>query len=545
MLIKWNNSADFTANNSTVDINMCSIADDQTIISMSCPPEGSTNVISNLKNTGQYSASIWNNGSPSPAGRYVIKITIKRLSNGLTVYDSSDSYFTISSVPFKPYITVSSPNGGEYWSLGSKQTIKWSAIYPPMNCPVGAYCVSPELSRYDIELVGDDAENTCKYDNQGAVSCYVDYLATPARYILARNVSNNFYNWNVGSLYGGGGESIKQSGAYRIKVCEANTNNCDLSDTYFKITDNSVVKPSITVLSPNGGETLTTGQTYTIKWNSLGVPNSEKVKIEIAYSHNDPTYPGGRYFEDWIAESVPNTGSYSWKVPEYYGTGLQGSSFTVKISNGSVLDYSNANFTIKMGASNPYLTVTGPVRGTNYHSGDKIPVKWTPYDKNSAFSASLLRKNDPSFIRLIDLNPVGIDSESFSWNVLSGLTGNDYYIRVETSSNGTRGTIGYSDVFTINSASTKVDGTCGSAAKEYANTATAYLGSMCTTGTVNPANPTFPAPGTNVMWTCVGLNGGNTPTCGSYRAATTTPSTYPGFFLSVAKNNSLCRQNAQ
>ena len=39
--------------------------------------------------------------------------------------DSSDSNFTIAGPP-PPTISVVSPNGGESWAVGTKQTIRWS-----------------------------------------------------------------------------------------------------------------------------------------------------------------------------------------------------------------------------------------------------------------------------------------------------------------------------------------------------------------------------------------------------------------------------------
>ncbi|TSC95078.1 MAG: hypothetical protein CEN87_90 [Parcubacteria group bacterium Licking1014_1] len=221
----------------------------------------------------------------------------------------------------------------------------------------------------------------------------------------------------------------------------------------------ATTQSSITVLSPNGGEVLTTGQDYTIKWNSYGIPSYQNVKIELGYNHNDPTYAAGNYFEDWIVEKTPNTGSYTWSVPEFYGVGLNSSSFRVKISYSSgVVDYSDANFTIKIGVSNPTLIINpGPIAGANYKSGDKITINWSPKEEDFSYSLNLLKKSDSSFTRWATLYPVFSNGliQSYYWEVLSGLSGNDYYLRVETSKTASRENIGYSQVFSIVNNSTQ------------------------------------------------------------------------------------------
>ncbi|PIQ91381.1 MAG: hypothetical protein COV70_04055, partial [Parcubacteria group bacterium CG11_big_fil_rev_8_21_14_0_20_39_22] len=68
----------------------------------------------------------------------------------------------------------------------------------------------------------------------------------------------------------------------------------------------SVDTSSITVLSPNGGETLTEGQAYRITWNSSGIQASVNIDLVDGF---------GRVTRR-IAENVPNNGSYNWSVPK-------------------------------------------------------------------------------------------------------------------------------------------------------------------------------------------------------------------------------------
>lgn len=73
-------------------------------------------------------------------------------------------------------------------------------------------------------------------------------------------------------------------------------------------------KPSITVLSPNGGETWTKGQKVKISWTS-----SKDIKfVDIWLSEYHPKDSDGQFFVGKIASNVPNIGSYNWIVQGVY-----------------------------------------------------------------------------------------------------------------------------------------------------------------------------------------------------------------------------------
>lgn len=96
---------------------------------------------------------------------------------------------------------------------------------------------------------------------------------------------------------------------------------------------------TIAVVSPNGGETLTVGKTYRIKWRArTGV---DLVFLYLAY--------GSGFNEDTqIVASYPNKGYYDWKVTK---PGNSGDSFKILINGvdygvGTWQDYSDNPFTI-------------------------------------------------------------------------------------------------------------------------------------------------------------------------------------------------------
>jgi hypothetical protein len=142
---------------------------------------------------------------------------------------------------------------------------------------------------------------------------------------------------------------------------------------------------SITVTSPNGGETWSTGSSYSITWTSTGSVGN----VKIQYSTNNGS--------TWktIISTTANDGAYSWTIPD--STNMVSSSCLVRISeasDGIPSDTSNKVFSIVappeislshsqfiFGASSSGVT-TGP--RTFYISGSgQGTLNWTVSDNAS------------------------------------------------------------------------------------------------------------------------------------------------------------------
>jgi adhesin/invasin len=89
---------------------------------------------------------------------------------------------------------------------------------------------------------------------------------------------------------------------------------------------------SVSVTTPNGGETLTGGGTYNVTWSAPGVADT----INLYYSLDS-----GINFPNTIATALTNDGSYTWTVPN-----ISSSTVKVKAVSGSLNDISDANLTI-------------------------------------------------------------------------------------------------------------------------------------------------------------------------------------------------------
>lgn len=156
-----------------------------------------------------------------------------------------------ASCPIYKSVTVTSPNGGEVWAKGTTQTIKWYDNFVTAQCPAGTICPEPTRKSYNIILLPYNqlcTESTCTQP--------VDR----EKYTIATNVFGSSYDWMIST------NLEKIYGQYKIYVCRSSESEaCDSSNSYFTIPSSSIDK-AITVISPNGGETLVKGKESIIRW---------------------------------------------------------------------------------------------------------------------------------------------------------------------------------------------------------------------------------------------------------------------------------------
>jgi hypothetical protein len=210
----------------------------------------------------------------------------------------SDANFTITG----PVITATSPNGGENWTAGSTQTIRWTYTGNP-----GSYV--------RIELLRGGVLNRT--------------LST------SRSIGTNgsgSYNWTIPS-----NQAPDVSYAIRI-TSRSNTAITDTSDALFTII--GPPPPSITVITPNGGETWTKSSRQMIRWTYTGTAGNY-AKIELLKNGTV-----NRIISTSARMGTGGAGSYYWNIP-YNQT--SGDDYQIRItstSNSSVSDMGNGVFTI-------------------------------------------------------------------------------------------------------------------------------------------------------------------------------------------------------
>lgn len=256
--------------------------------------------------SGAFSLIQRTGSSALAAGTYYARVREKSGAGTLAGYTLS------LSVTPGATVTVSSPNGGESWTAGSTRNIAWN---------------SSNLS--------------------GSVK--LEYFNGSSWVTISAGTSNDgFEAWVV--------PDVATSQA-RVRVTAVSDPGAqDQSDGAFSIV--SPLSPTVTVTSPNGGESWSGGSTRTITWTSSGV--SGPVRIE--YSLNN----GGTWTV--VANSIANDGSENWVVPSSPTTQAR---IRVSMTDGSAQDVSNAAFTITGAAGDSYEEDDSIATAKTLNSGEK------------------------------------------------------------------------------------------------------------------------------------------------------------------------------
>lgn len=233
----------------------------------------------------------------TPGSGYLVKI-IPYVSS---YADISDSGFTLAT---QPYIKVMEPAAGDIVPIASSRIITWLSSGVSGSCSV-------ELWQDGVGKIGTIISNY--------------------------SVSSKSYLWTVGQYQGG---TAAAGPGYKIKII-ANSGPSDIMDAPFTI----INPPTLTLTSPNGGETWTTGNIQAITWSSSNVGTGALCYLEL-YKNNT------RLGEIARGLSLAD-GTYSWTVGQYSGgTAPAGNDYKIRIAiitegREERSDLSNANFTIE------------------------------------------------------------------------------------------------------------------------------------------------------------------------------------------------------
>jgi len=304
--------------------------------------------------------------------------------------DTSNANFTITGPP-PPSITVTSPNGGENWAAGTTQTIQWTYSGNP-----GSYV--------KIELLKGGVLNR-----------------TIVSSVSKGTAGSGFYSWPIPSTQAGGSD-------YQVKVTSTtNSAYTDASDGNFTIT--GPPPPSITVTSPNGGETWAAGTTQTISWSYTGSPGSY-VKIELFKSG-----VLALVISSSCSIGSGGSGSYAWITPTSQAGGSDYQVRVTSTTNSAYTDLSDSNFTIA-GPPPPTISVVSPNGGESWPVGTKQTILWS-YSGNVGSSVKIeLLKAGVVYRTITSSALVGRGgSGSYSFSIpYNQAVGSDYRVRVTSDS---------------------------------------------------------------------------------------------------------------
>ncbi|MBU3896199.1 GPI anchored serine-threonine rich family protein [Patescibacteria group bacterium] len=331
---------------------------------------------------------------------YKIRITAYMNS----IYDSSDSNFTISSATCASFtysdwgtcsssgiqtrmvqsnipsgcqggnvlpvtsrscpITVTYPNGGEALEkntiVGKTYTITWSKN-------------GSTASTVRIELY-----------RKGVAPDYYYHPYSTVAHIIAYNAPNSgSYAWTIptGSFFNGYYYTpLSYSDDYYIKIADSNGES-DFSNNDFSINTVTTGPPlpaPLAVNHPSQGEVVGRG-TDTIRWNILPQTTSN-VKIEL--------FSGDTLYRT-LSALTPNDGLFEWTPT---GTAFNGNNYKIRVSdvdNPTIYSYSGV-FTVSLAA----ITVVSPNGGEIWQKWSKVSINWMVFGSVNSVKIELYKGTD-------------------------------------------------------------------------------------------------------------------------------------------------------
>jgi hypothetical protein len=271
--------------------------------------------------------------------------------------------------PAPTTITVTSPNGGESWATGTDETITWTS--------------DSYVGYVKIDLSGDGGK---KWQT-----------------IIPFTLNDGSETWAVS------GPKTTNKARIRVSFC-AQLAIKDVSDADFTIT-----VPSITVTSPNDGETWLATSEQTIEWTSTGYGGGGYVNIELSRD-------GGKKWAT-IIPATADDGSENWSVsgPPTVQARIRISLCADRAKVNS--DVSDADFTITV----PSITVTSPNGEENWASGTDETITWTSTLPGGGVTIDLSANSGKSWKTII---PVTANDGSVTWAVFGLKTTDKARIRI-------------------------------------------------------------------------------------------------------------------
>ncbi|MCP4536094.1 MAG: DUF362 domain-containing protein [Chloroflexi bacterium] len=238
-------------------------------------------------NTGAYTWTI----PADPSDSVLVRV---RSAISTTISDTNDVAFRIVLPPLPPTLTLQAPNGGQIWTAGTQEQIRWAST-------------------------GDVGNVRLEYTTDGFTSSHTITVST---------LNTGAYTWTI---------PADPSDSVLVRISTLTATISDTSDVAFSIVS-PLPPPTLTLQAPNGGQVWTAGTQEQIRWASTG----DVGNVRLEYTTD------GFTSSHTITGSTANTGAYTWTIPADLSD-----SVLVRVSSAlttTISDTSDVAFTI----SGPY-----------------------------------------------------------------------------------------------------------------------------------------------------------------------------------------------
>jgi len=235
--------------------------------------------------------------------------------------------------------------------------------------------------------------------------------------------------------------------AYKFQVqaiCSGNNTSQWSPSSTNTFTTNSSINYTLTVISPNGGQSYLTTQNCPVQWSSTGLSSADLVSIELCDASGNPQFQLPQ-----TGINHQNSGLYNWYVPNTIPSGQ----YRIKIyktgTTGGAYDLSDNTFTITNVSSTPSIVVTSPTLNQACTIGGSLSIGWQTNNISASQFMGIGVVNPSTKATILTLTPnVGVlNSNTYTWNNISGLPVGSYQIKVYQISNPSL--LDYSATFTV------------------------------------------------------------------------------------------------
>ncbi|MSU60643.1 MAG: hypothetical protein EXS52_01860 [Candidatus Staskawiczbacteria bacterium] len=281
-----------------------------------------------------------------PSTSYPTNLRVRIEDRQKNISVSSVDFIINSSTNNTSSISLVTPNGGETLYVSDTYHITWNTVG-----------LSPsDMATITIYRSADPYSNIKTIESSvSATRGYYDWVIT------SDNLPSTGYPLNL-----------------RMKIAVSSKNISDLSASDFTVNATNSGLANISLISPDGGQTLYVGDTYRIQWTSSNLTSSDTVNLSVFNPANP--FSNIKTITNFVAAGQ---GYYDWTISK---DGLPSTSFPVAlrikidVADKNISDSSTSDFTVNSsGNSGPAsITVAYPNGGQIFTIGTSIPrITWS------------------------------------------------------------------------------------------------------------------------------------------------------------------------